>query len=231
MSQMPRLLVLLALVLSSLGVGVSAAAQGTPVGSGAASGHLVVADIAAATLYVYGLDDLELEATVDDVTLADHAGFLMLPDGRLLFVDSATEELVALRLDGAAGPEVVGRVPVPMPVSHFAVNPDMTHAVVGAADEQRPLTVVDLDSYTSRSLKVEAGEAGVMIGGDPLTLFHRNDALMQVESYPVEAIGRGSSTPTGVVETGAAGHGEAISHDLNRLYLATDDGLDVVEAA
>lgn len=228
MKRLPKLVVLVALLVASLGGGRSLAAQGTPAATGGA-GQLVVADVAAHKLYVYGLDDFALDATLDGVTIATHAGLLMLPDGRLLFVDEGTQELVALRLAGEDGPEVVGRVPVPPAVSHFAVNPALTHAVVGASDAQRPLTLVDLTSYTSRPLTVEAGEAGVMIGDDPLTLFHRNDVLKQVESYPVEGIVRGSTTPTGVVDTGAAGHGEAISHELRRLYLATDDGLDVVE--
>jgi len=223
-----RLLVLTAMLAAGLGGGI-AAAQGTPVAGAGGEGHLVVADPAAAAIHVYRLEDLELETSLAGMAVAGHAGFLALPDGRLLFVDEATGELVALALDGAAGPTVVGRAAVPGPVSHFAVDPDTRYAVVGAGDERRPLTLVDLDSFTTRSFDVEAGEAGVMIGGDPLNLFHRNDALMQVESYPIASISRGETTPTGVVDTGAAGHGEAIQHELGRLYLATDDGVDVVQ--
>jgi hypothetical protein len=236
MFRLVRLLALAALFWSSV---IGVAAQATPEVA-AAAGHLVVADSAAHALYAFGLDDLALEDTLDGVTVNGHAGFLALPDGRLLFVDEETEELVAVQVSDT-GIDVVGRVPVPSPVSHFAVNPAVTHVVVGASDPVAPLTFVDLDSYTSRSFAVEAGEAGVMLGGETppssggglggesLTIFHRNDALMQVESYPVEAIARGSTTPTGIVDTGAFGHGEAIDHERGRLYLATDDGFDVVD--
>lgn len=228
MSRFWRLIPLVMLMVTAWPGLAHVAAQATPeAGNGA--GHLVVADAAAGALYAFGLDDFALDATLDGVTVNTHAGFLALPDGRLLFVDEETEELVAVQVGGEAVLEVVGRVPAPTPVSHFAVNPEATHALIGAMDAAAPLTVVDLGSYTSRSFRVEAGEAGVMLGGDPLTVFHRNDALSQVESYPAAAITRGSTTPTGVVDTGAFGHGEAIDQERKRLYLATDDGFDVVD--
>jgi hypothetical protein len=224
-----RALLPLALALAPLRGITPARAQGTPQPASGRAGHLVVADPAAERLYRFRLNDLALDAEWEGMTVNAHAGFLTLPDGRLLFIDETAGELVALQVAGDAGQEIVGRVPVPGPVSHFAVDPGLAYAVVGAGDERQPLTLVNLGSFTARSFDVEAGEAGVMLGGDPLTLFHRNDALMQVESYPVDDLGGGKITPAAVVDTGAAGHGEAIHHDLGRLYLATDDGLDVVE--
>lgn len=204
-----------------------AAAQATPTPDGA--DWLVVADPVAEAIHVYDVADLSLVATLEGMAANAHAGFLPLPDGRLLFVDETAGELVAVQLVDGAEPTVVGRTPVPASISHFAVDPSLSYVVVGAVDDRRPLTLVDLQSFTSRSFDVEAGEAGVMLGDDPPTLFHRNDALLQVESYPIEGLVRGSTTPTGVVDTGAFGHGEAIHHGLGRLYLATDDGLDVVQ--
>ena len=222
-----RCLLLVALAAGSFGFHRAATAAQEPP---ARPGHLVVADNAAQTLYVYALADFSLVAEIPQVVINDHAGFLPLPDGRLLFVDAERNELVALQVDGGDGPAVVGRAPVPAEVSHIAVDPAGALAAVGSADELRPLTLIDLGSYTTRSLDVEAGEVGLMLGGDPLSLFHRNDALMQVEAYPLDRLVVGGSTPTGVVPTGAFGHGEAIGHANDRLYMATDDGIDVVQS-
>lgn len=205
--------------------GLNAAAQGTPVPAG--GGTLFVADPAAQALYAYALPDLALTATLDGVAMNTHAGFLPLPDGRLLLIDDAADDLLAVRRTADAL-EVVGRVDVPEDVTHLAVDPGLTYAIVGAVSDTAALTLVDLTAYTATSLPVEAGEAGVMIGDDPLTVYHRNDAALQVEAYPVNAFLAGDTTPSSAVPTGAFGHGEAIDHARGRLYLATDDGVDVV---
>jgi hypothetical protein len=222
-----RLFRLISVLLLTIAATGTVTAQ-TPEAVPATEGQLIVADPAAAAIYIYSTPGHELIGTLEETTLNDHAGFLVLPDQRLLYVDSVSNELVAVQLNAQNGPAVVGRVPVPAGVSHFAVDPSATYAVVGSASEHAPLNLVDLRSYTIRPIDVEAGEAGVMIGSDPLTLFHRNDVLSQVESYPIDAIVTGSTTPTGVVPTGAFGHGEAISHSLGKLVMATDDGLDIV---
>ncbi|MCA9859554.1 MAG: hypothetical protein KC438_07525, partial [Thermomicrobiales bacterium] len=108
------------------------------------------------------------------------------------------------------------------------VDPAGQYAAVGSSDPRAPITLVDLDSYTTRAVEIEAGEVGLMIGSDPLTLFHRNDTLAQIEAYPFEGLLSGSTTPTGVVATGAFGHGEGILHDAGLIAAATDDGLDIV---
>lgn len=227
MPRFARVSVLFALLLS---VGVLApgrAQEATPAAT--APGHLVVADYAASVLYIYSLPDLQLTAELTGISVLEHSGFLMLPDGRLLFVDRVSNELVALQVDAPDGPEIVGRIAVPGSVSHIAADPAASYAIVGSSDPNAPLTLVDLSSFTSRTITVTAGEAGVMLGGDPLALFHRNDVLQQVESYPLDLLQTGSTTPTGIVDTGAFGHGEAIDHERGRIYVATDDGLDVVD--
>lgn len=203
-----------------------AAAQATPVPDDG-QGTLFVADPAAHALYAYGLPDLELEASLDGVEMNTHAGFLPLPDGRLLLIDDAADELLAVRHE-ADTLEIVGRASLPADVTHVAVDPAATYAIVGAVSDTAPLTLVDLGDFTTTSLDVEAGEAGVMLSGDPLTVLHRNDASLQVEAYPLEAFLAGETSPASPVPTGAFGHGEVIDHERGRLYLATDDGFDVV---
>jgi hypothetical protein len=213
--------VLAALLLTGVGVDRGRAAEG--------DGHLVVADIAAERLYVYSVPTLDLIAELSGLKVSEHAGFLPLPDGRLLFVDELRGDLATLLVGPGRQPEIVGRVPVPTPVSHFAVNPTITHAVVGSQDKERPLTVIDIADGTARSFKVATGEPGVLLGGDLLVLVHRNDKPAQFEAYPLARIVDGNHQPTSVVDIGKAGHGEAISHGLGRVYSATDDGVDALD--
>ncbi|MFT4040665.1 MAG: hypothetical protein QM692_20970 [Thermomicrobiales bacterium] len=223
---MRRLLAaLLALLLVSL-PGAPALAQATPTAP-AAAGALYVADPAAAALHAFSLTNGDLLDTLEGVSINAHAGFLPLPDGRLLLIDDAADELIAVTLSGDTL-AITGRASVPDAVSHFAVDPAITHVIVGAANDDAPLTLVDLADWSTQALDVEAGEAGVMLGGDPLTIFHRNDALLRVETYPATAFVDGAATPTATVATGAFGHGEAIDHARSHLYMATDDGVDVV---
>jgi hypothetical protein len=55
---------------------------------------------------------------------------------------------------------------------------------VGTAHETAPLVLVDLRSFTTRSLDVGAGEVGLALAGDALMLVHRNDTQAQVERIP-----------------------------------------------
>lgn len=220
LSLMLMSLVLLLVALSGPELGRGLAADG--------EGRLVVADIAAERLYVYTVPALDLVAELPGLKLSEHAGFLPLPDGRLMFIDELRSELVTLQVGAGRAPEVVGRVAVPGPVTHFAIDPAGTHVAVGSDSKERPLTVVDLAAGTTRSFKVETGEPGVILGGNPLVLVHRNDKPAQFEAYPLARIQAGEYGPTGVVDIGKAGHGEAISHSLRRVYSATDDGLDAL---
>jgi hypothetical protein len=69
------------------------------------SPYLVVADQNEAMLYVYDVPDHELVAEFDGLEVNDHTGFLSLPDGRVLFVDDAAQELVVLEVgNGEAEP-------------------------------------------------------------------------------------------------------------------------------
>jgi len=63
--------------------------------------RLVIADQEASKLYVYSVPGLEQLAVLDDITFADHPGFVPLNDGRVLFADGGTQELVAVQVLGA----------------------------------------------------------------------------------------------------------------------------------
>lgn len=56
------------------------------------AGHLLVADPAAAKLYVYSVPALELEAEFSEIRVAEHSGFLPISGGRVLFVNEKETE-------------------------------------------------------------------------------------------------------------------------------------------
>ncbi len=215
-----------AMVISGFGVGSAVNAQ---TAGDLSEGVLVVADPAEATIAIFSAPGHELVAQFDGIVMNTHAGFLPLEDGRLLLVDSEANELVVFDLWGSDGPVIAGTAMVPAEVSHIAVDPDYSFAAVGSSEAGASNSLVDLADFTTQSFDIEAGEVGLMLGSDPLTLFHRNDVSMQIEALPVADLQGGGLEPVSAVATGAFGHGEGIVHSLNRIYAATDDGVDVVD--
>lgn len=125
------------------GVGTPVAPGGTPVStpgatpSSSSNGWLVAADNGARQIHVFSIPDLTLVATIDGVTINDHAGFLPLTGGRLLIVDTAASELALLDLAAEGGPAITNRVPVREVVSHIAVDPDLRYAWLVPATPRR----------------------------------------------------------------------------------------------
>ncbi|WP_067478942.1 hypothetical protein [Actinomadura hibisca] len=211
--------------------------------SQATGSRLVVADAAAGKVYVYSVPGHRRIATISGRTFADHAGLLPLKDGRVVFVDEAARQLVALQTQGA--PRVVGTAPLPEgEVTHLAADPAGRHVVVAAAEEhdheegehgeEEPkhghgtLTAVDLATYRASTGVIHTGHPGVVVGAG--TVVHRNDDENTFESYrlsDVLAANGAHITPTGSVPIGAAGHGEAYAGGT--VIGATDDGLDTAK--
>jgi YVTN family beta-propeller protein len=198
------------------------------------SPYLVVADQNEAMLYVYDVPDHELVAEFDGLEVNDHTGFLSLPDGRVLFVDDAAQELVVLEV-GNGEAEIGARVAAG-PGVHLAVDGDAQYAVVSSgqwddASGERldpALTLVDLDTYESTQFPITTGEPGIAIVGDPLRLLHRNDEPPRLEVFPVDGVLEDQFSFTEELVIGEAGHGEAVSHERDRLYVATNDGIEVI---
>ncbi|MFE3454886.1 hypothetical protein ACFXJ8_38780 [Nonomuraea sp. NPDC059194] len=204
-----------------------------------ARSRLVVADAAAGSVHVYAIPSHRRLVTLTGRTFADHAGLLPLRDGRVLFVDEANRELVALQVSGT--PRVVGTAPLPEgEVTHLAADDSGHHAVVAAAGEHDheeagaqeeeeghgTLTVVDLRTYRPSTVEIHTGHPGVVISGD--TVVHRNDADNRFETFPITAIIAGAGghlEPTSTSPIGAHGHGEG--HTGGLVLGATDAGLDV----
>jgi hypothetical protein len=210
----------------------SAFAQATPVASPVAATDqqlLAIADPAAESLYVYTMPDLAPAGVVEGVAVQGHAGMLPMPDGTVLFIDESRSRLVAVGLvDGTAA--IVHEVPVPELVSHIAVDPGATYAAVGSSDTAAPITLVDLATWEATPVALtDTGEVGLALSSDPPTLYHRNDVLARVESYLIADLIAGNLEPHATVETGPGGHGESFDDATGRLYVATDEGVDVVQ--
>jgi hypothetical protein len=211
-------------------------AQATPVASPIASPVastdrqlLAIADPVAEVLYLYATPDLEPVGQIDNVAVQGHAGMLPMPDGTVLFVDEPRSRLVAVGLvDGTAA--IVHEVAVSQPVSHIAVDPEAMYAAVGSSDPAAPITLVDLATWEATPLPLtDTGEVGLALSSSPATLYHRNDVLFRIESYLVSDVLAGNLEPHAKVETGPGGHGESFDAASGRLYIATDEGIDVVQ--
>jgi len=187
--------------------------------------YLVVADVGAAKLYVYGMPGGQLVQTFQDIRLGAHAGFLPLSDGRVLFANDQGPELVVLRV-GHHTAWIEGRAPLPAPSIHVAASPDGRSAAVSTEGEQ--ITVVDLVTFGTRTFGIETGEPGVLVGHS--IVYHRNDDPSQLEAFALDTLVDGSHpTPDGIVSIGEHGHAEALDDTRDRIYAATDRGIDVVE--
>lgn len=203
-------------------------AQGTPI-SGDSSQFLAVADPLAETLHFYTSPELEPIGHINDIVVQTHAGLLPMPDGSLLFIDERSSRLMAVGIS-AGTPNILHEVAVPQPVSHIAVDPDATYAVVGSSDISAPITIIDLASWESTTVALpDTGEVGVALSSEPVTLYHRNDVLARVESYLVSDLLDGSLEPMDSVEIGTGGHGESIDPETGLLYVASDEGVDVIQ--
>lgn len=217
------------------GVGAEAGSGGTAEGGAggeaSAEGRLVIADPEATTLYVYAVPSLEQLAVFQDVTFADHPGFLSLNDGRVLFTDSGTDDLISLDV-ASSPPRIVGRAHLAFPAVHLAVDPSHSYAAVSgaasAAEDLDAFTLVRLSDFFHKSVPIPTGEPGVLLGGNPLYLYHRNDDPAQVEAYLFEDLWKGNVSLQGSVAIGAAPHGEALVHTSGKIFVAADDGINVV---
>lgn len=117
--------------------------------------RLVVSDPTEKRLFVYALPSFALLADIRDVAVADHPGFLPLPDGRLLFVDAeGAARPLAIALLSAVGAcasdgNVLGEDPA-------SVAPDDG---IAAADAASPLDAALMQDATAAP--ADASHSGV----------------------------------------------------------------------
>jgi hypothetical protein len=200
-------------------------AAATPVAEG--QQYLAVADHGAEAIHVYRLPDLTFIGQVSGVNANSHAGFIPLPDGRLLFMDDLGARLLAIEVHGDHLHTQEAVIPGTA-FSHIAIDSDHAHfAAVGSDDPDAPITLVNLETWEPTPVPIaQPGEVGLFFNYD--SLFHRNNKLNQIEAYALEDVLAGTAEIVSSVQIGAGGHGESISINGDTLYTATDDGIDAV---
>jgi Zn/Cd-binding protein ZinT len=191
--------------------------------------RLIVADPDAGGLTLYSVPEWQLVAEFADLTFADHPGYIVLPDGRVLFTTPENELIV---LDAtAATPRVLGRVTLPGAAIHLAVDPDLEFVAISTmADEESgegatTLTQVNLATFTLTVQAIDSGEPGVLVGAE--AILHRDGSeIGRLQSFPLAGFGAHAADEAPYVDIGAYGHGEALVDD--HAYILTDDGVDIV---
>lgn len=189
--------------------------------------RLVVADMASSAIHTFSVPEHELLGTIEDVAVADHAGFVQLEDGRLLVAGTEPAQLLALDVTGEE-PEVLGRLALPGPAVHVAVDPEEGIAAVSTGADpdtgEGAVTIVDLAAFEATgSARVNTEEPGVaLVDG---ALLHRDGAESgRLQLLPLQDVLGGSAEPAASIDVGAWGHGEAVVD--GHLLLATDAGLE-----
>ncbi|MEX1021122.1 MAG: ZinT/AdcA family metal-binding protein [Litorilinea sp.] len=190
---------------------------------------LVVADAREGGLYAYSIPDWQPVAEFPDLQLADHPGYLVLPDGRVLFTTPDSEFIVLSLAGDEAG--VAARVALPGGAIHFAVDPTLAYAVVSTMRDEaagigeNTLTQIELATYTATSIPVTSGEPGVLVTEQ--AVLHRDGGeIGRLEAFPMANFATQDGTAASYVDIGAYGHGEGLVN--GHAYVATDDGIDVV---
>ncbi|MER7045311.1 hypothetical protein [Streptomyces jumonjinensis] len=136
--------------------------------------RLLVADQVAGNIRLLSLPDGSETGRLEGRHLAEHAGFLALPRGRVAFVDDLAGELVVLDPYGpdSGRPLVAAAVPVATPAEHLAADPSgrLLAVTTGLGRNENVwsdlLTAVDLggaDGPRSVRVRTRTGEPGVTI--------------------------------------------------------------------
>ncbi len=195
--------------------------------------RLVVADPEAWALYIYDIPSLELVGQYDGVHFSEHAGFLPLNDGRVLFADDQNYTLNIHEVFGPIPGDLALLASLASPPVHFAVDPDHQFAAVsgmGAGEAADLFTLVDLATWETVYTPIPTGEPGVLFGGHPLTVYHRNSEPSAFEAYSFDTLWSGQVSLLDSVTLGMAPHGDAIAHASGKLFSAADEGIYVVTA-
>ncbi|AOO85055.1 hypothetical protein BHK69_30575 (plasmid) [Bosea vaviloviae] len=238
---------------AALGLFALALAGATALGSGQARAQvspapaqLIVGDVAAASLYVFGAPEFQLLASFDDIAFGAHAGVVALPDGRVLIPDDRNKQLVVLKL-GTGAPTIEKRVPMPIPLpsryAWAAVDPSQSVYAATNLDSDESvkiLTLVDLKTYATKQFRIDVGaadaELNFALGGDPepVVILHLAE---KAESYRVadlmaagakiNGILDGTIKPASTLPLGKGGHSDSFSAASKRWTGSTLRGFEI----
>ncbi len=204
---------------------------------------MVVADQKAGTLYALEPRTGVLVRHDTETVLAEHAGFLTLPGGRLAYVDDLAGELVVLDVFTSAPDWREETVSVAIPGEHLAASRDGRFIAVttglGLALEPWSdlVTLVDRQAARTRSRRIRTrrGEPGVVIAWDvsnstaspAVVIRHREPGAL--EAITVEAIltanAHGPVLRGDLAELPDDGHGDAYDPTTGMIFNATNTGV------
>ncbi|MCB1235928.1 MAG: hypothetical protein KDM91_12740 [Verrucomicrobiae bacterium] len=224
---------------------VAAQAESTPA-AGEAAPYLFVADAAAQAVALYSIPGFELTGQLDGVTFGIHGGALQLPDGRLLFADVGSNEILALGTDDAGAPVILQRTAATLGggISWASVDPEFTYLVagslVGEHEEQEHtqyINIVDLETFDNVALEFtmnEPEEITPWLMGDPLHLHVATGG--EIASYLLADLLEGRQEPLAKVPVDLESHGGATDAQRGHILYVTGPGagfdvLDVSDGA
>lgn len=193
--------------------------------------RLVVADPEAWTLYVYDIPSLELVGQYEGVHASARAGFVPLDNGRVAYVDDQNYTLNAHDVFGPIPGDLTLMVPLASPPVHFAIDPAQHFAAVSGAGSNGAaglFTLVNLQTSEAAYVAISTGESSVLLGGDPLLVYHRNDNPPAMETYAFDRLWVGQVDPLSNVALGAAPNGEVMAHAADKIFSVTDEGVYVI---
>ncbi|SCD83422.1 hypothetical protein GA0115253_102043 [Streptomyces sp. Termitarium-T10T-6] len=159
--------------------------------------RLLISDHVAGRVSLLDLPDGTERAEVNHRHLAEHAGFLALPDGLIACVDDRAGELLVLDPygPGSGRPLVRRRIPVAVPAEHLAAAPGGRRIAVTTGHGRNEeawtglLTAVDLDApdgAVAVRVRERTGEPGVTVlgGASPLVVVrHREPGELLVHRH------------------------------------------------
>lgn len=206
--------------------------------------RLIVADQLAGEIRVFDPRDGRLTARIGGRHLAEHAGFLALPDDRVACVDDRAGELLVLDPYGPeSGRPLLGhRVPVAVPAEHLAADPTGRRIAVttGLGRNQRAwsdqLTAVDLAAEGGPDavrVRTRIGEPGVTVTGPPedpmVVLRHREPGALTAYRHSALMGAAPSCPPAEPASTlplaDDDGHGDAYDPLTGGVFAAAGSGV------
>lgn len=200
---------------------------------------LILADPQQRCLYDINTETLNAEVINPDTVLAEHAGFLQLPDHRIAYLDDAYGELVLLS-ETEKGITSTERISIAIPGEHLTVSPNGRWILVGtgfgaefsASTDQ--VTLIDLHPENlnrPRPYRVRTvpGEHGVGLSNTLAWIRHRQPGSIQtIPLKDIEEAGAHVPQVHGnfTSEIDDTGHGDAFDPLTQTFFVATSRGLE-----
>ncbi|KGJ71603.1 hypothetical protein GY21_21060, partial [Cryobacterium roopkundense] len=205
--------------------------------------RLVVADQKAGALYVVDPRTCQILRHDTETVLAEHAGFLPLPHGRLAYIDDGAGELVVLNVFTNSQDWRESAVSVAIPGEHLAASSTGRFIAVttGLGRDWQPwsdlVTLVDRHGARPRSRRIRTrrGEPGVVIARDmgeadaspALVIRHREPGSLEMIGVAAvqSADAHGPVLRGDLTELPDDGHGDAYDPLTGMIFNATGSGV------